>query len=62
MLPVSGALWSTWPLCSEDAGDGASGEGEQARVWEGMKGFHGNLCLPVTKVALQIPQASFPWT
>lgn len=34
----------------------------ELQVWKGMKGFHGNLCLPVAKVALQIPQASFPWT
>lgn len=27
-----------------------------------MKGFHGNLCVPVTKVALHIPWASFLWT
>ena len=32
------------------------------QVWKRMEGFHGNLGLPVTKVALQIPQASFPWT
>lgn len=38
------------------------GRENKRQVWEGMKGFHGNLCLPVTKVALQIPQASFPWT
>lgn len=38
------------------------GRENRRHVWEGMKGFHDNLCLPVTKVALQIPQASFPWT
>lgn len=38
------------------------GRETRLQVWEGMKGFHGNLCLPITKVVLQIPQAAFPWT
>lgn len=37
------------------------GRENRRQVWKRMKGFHGNFCLPVAKVALQIPQASFPW-
>lgn len=38
------------------------GTENRRQVWKRMEGFHGNLGLPVAKVALQIPQASFPWT
>lgn len=38
------------------------GREKRLQVWEGMKGFHGNLCLPVANVTIQIPQAPFQWT
>lgn len=38
------------------------GREEGLQVWEGMKGFHGNLRLPVANVVIQSPQAPFQWT
>lgn len=38
------------------------GREERLQVWEGMKGSHGNLLLPIANVAIQSLQASFQWT
>lgn len=41
-------FWSTLPICGREVGDGeleSRGRKNRLQVWEGMKGFHGNLCL-----------------
>ena len=32
------------------------GRENRLQVCKGMKGFHGNLCLPIAKIALQFPR------
>lgn len=54
--------WSALPQCGGRWGMERWGRENRLQVWEGMKSFHGNLCLPADKVALQIPQAPFPRT
>lgn len=50
------------PVWGRGRGVECQGRENRRQVWKRMKGFHGNLCLPVAEVALRIPQASFPWT
>lgn len=54
--------WSALPHCGGRWGLECPGRENRLQVWKGMKGFHGNLCLPVEDVALQILQAPFPRT
>ena len=56
------AFWSTQPLCSGEARDGASGEGEQAAGLQRDEGFPWQPLLAHSKDSSAVPQASFLWT
>ena len=56
------AFWSTQPLCSGEARDRASGEGEQAPGLRRDEGFPWQPLLAHSKDSSAVPQASFLWT
>ena len=55
-LPLSGLSGQPSPCVERKRGMEHQGRENGLQVWEGMKGFHGNFCLPVAKVALQFPR------